>query len=236
MADEPVSRILLAAIARHLTIIPLGRNSRYDSSSLPEGCSRQRQQALKLAPRSRERRNVSVAPPGEPGRLSPPIWPCTTRGFPCLACCQTSGGPLPHLFTLTDKALLKDDKQVSLPPVTEANFGGGLFSVALSVTRPIRRTFVRTRGSVPWRYQARCPFVFARAAAKRPPDADRCPDFPPAALRLPYGIRRTSQRSSSSPAISIIFHFERIDGPTETEFQDNSRYMTNASTKPRPGC
>src|SRR5581483_8019244 len=24
----------------------------------------------------------------EPGWLSPPIWPCTTRGFPCLACCQ----------------------------------------------------------------------------------------------------------------------------------------------------
>jgi len=49
----------------------------------------------------------------EPGRLSPPIWPCTTRGFPCLACCQlelrvckykpwnpASGGLLPHRFTL----------------------------------------------------------------------------------------------------------------------------------------
>jgi hypothetical protein len=104
MADEPVSRILLAAIARHLTIIPLGRSSRHDSSSLPEGCSRLRQQALKLAPRLRERRNDSVAPPVEPGRLSPPIWPCTTRGFPCLACCQTSGGLLPHLFTLTGKS------------------------------------------------------------------------------------------------------------------------------------
>ena len=88
IAGEPVSRILLAAIARGLTIIPLGRNSRYDSSSLPEGCSRPRQQALKFAPRSRERRKLVLAPLGEPGRLSPPIWPCTTRGFPCLACCQ----------------------------------------------------------------------------------------------------------------------------------------------------
>ena len=45
LADEPVSRILLAPIARSLTIIPLGRNSRCSSSSLPEGCSRPQSQA-----------------------------------------------------------------------------------------------------------------------------------------------------------------------------------------------
>src|SRR5260370_1660458 len=36
----------------------------------------------------------------EPGRLSPPIWPCTTRGFPCSRYCYRDGGLLPHLFTL----------------------------------------------------------------------------------------------------------------------------------------
>src|SRR5437899_4747600 len=72
-----------------LTIIPLGRGSRHGSSSLPEGCSQSR-----LAPLLRERGKLSFASLGEPGRLSPPIWPCTTRGFPCLACCQTSGGLL----------------------------------------------------------------------------------------------------------------------------------------------
>src|SRR5262249_44445576 len=45
------------------------------------------------------------------------------------------------------------------------------------------------------------PFVFARAAAKRPTDADRCPDFPPVPTNR-------DQRSSSSPATFIIFHFE----------------------------
>ena len=94
---------------------------------------------------------------GEPGRLSPPIWPCTTRGFPCLACCQTSGGLLPHLFTLTTKAPLFDDEQVSLPPVTEAFFRGGLFSVALSVNRNNFR-LAAAPSQIPWRYQARCPF------------------------------------------------------------------------------
>jgi hypothetical protein len=39
----------------------------------------------------------------EPGRLSPPIWPCTTRGFPCLRCRHRSGGLLPHLFTLAKR-------------------------------------------------------------------------------------------------------------------------------------
>src|SRR5262249_39072315 len=55
----------------------------------------------------------------EPGRLSPPIWPCTKRGFPCLVCRHTSGGLLPHLFTLTCRAALEDVSQVSLFDVTE---------------------------------------------------------------------------------------------------------------------
>jgi hypothetical protein len=35
-----------------------------------------------------------------PGQPSPPIWPCSTRGFPCPGCCHPGGGLLPHLFTL----------------------------------------------------------------------------------------------------------------------------------------
>ena len=44
-------------------------------------------------------------------------------------------GSYPTVSPLPAKALLKDDEQVSLPPVTEANSRGGFFSVALSVSR-----------------------------------------------------------------------------------------------------
>ena len=32
---------------------------------------------------------------------SPLIWPCSRRGLPCRACCQSRGALLPHHFTLT---------------------------------------------------------------------------------------------------------------------------------------
>src|SRR2546422_8651213 len=70
----------------------------------------------------------------EPGRLSPPIWPCTTRGFPCLRCRHRSGGLLPHLFTLAQRCVRCEDvPQVSLRDATVLRSAGGLFSVALSV-------------------------------------------------------------------------------------------------------
>jgi len=93
VADGPVSRILCRTqTAKRLAcaaIIPLGHDSHRDSSSLPEGFP-----PRWLAPPQKE---LSLI---EPGRLSPPIWPCTTRGFPCLPCRHGSGGLLPHLFTL----------------------------------------------------------------------------------------------------------------------------------------
>jgi hypothetical protein len=99
MAGEPVSRILCRTqTAKQFAcaaIIPLGHDSHRDSSSLPEG-SRLRW----LAPPQKE---LSLI---EPGRLSPPIWPCTTRGFPCLRCHHRSGGLLPHLFTLAKRCEL----------------------------------------------------------------------------------------------------------------------------------
>src|SRR5580692_7919540 len=141
MADEPVSRILCCAPSRKgrhaAAIIPLGHSSRCDSSSLPEGCSQRR-----LAPSSRERALCSVRREavdcksvlGEPGRLSPPIWPCTTRGFPCLRCCHRSGGLLPHLFTLAKLSeRFEDVPQVFLRDATVLLSAGGIFSVALSV-------------------------------------------------------------------------------------------------------
>src|SRR6266446_9611753 len=75
---------------------------------------------------------------GEPGRLSPPIWPCTTRGFPCPRCCHRSGGLLPHLFTLAKRiSFAKTSRRFpcAMPPCCSA---GGIFSVALSVTEPHR--------------------------------------------------------------------------------------------------
>jgi hypothetical protein len=73
---------------------------------------------------------------GEPGRLSPPIWPCTTRGFPCLRCCHRSGGLLPHLFTLAKLSEhFEDVSQVFLRDATVLLPAGGIFSVALSVNR-----------------------------------------------------------------------------------------------------
>ena len=91
-------------------IIPLGHDSHRDSSSLPEG---------------------SI----EPGQLSPPIWPCTTRGFPCPWCHHQGGGLLPHLFTLAKRCEhFEDVSQVSLCDATALHSAGGLFSVALSVT------------------------------------------------------------------------------------------------------
>src|SRR5262249_60707950 len=77
---------------------------------------------------------LSFASLGEPGRLSPPIWPCTTQGFPSLACCQTSGGLLLHLFTLTSKsAFLR--RLAGFPAARHSSpLRGGLLSLARSVT------------------------------------------------------------------------------------------------------
>ena len=141
LADEPVSRILCGAPSREgwhaAAIIPLGHGSRRDSSSLPEGCS-----PRWIAPSPREdalcsgdREAVDCASVlSEPGRLSPPIWPCTTRGFPCLRCCHRSGGLLPHLFTLAKPSeRFEDVPQVFLRDATVLLPAGGIFSVALSV-------------------------------------------------------------------------------------------------------
>src|SRR5215813_2069626 len=114
--------------ARAAAIIPLGPDSHRGSSSLPEGCHSSR-----LAPQQTE---LSLI---EPGRLSPPIWPCTTRGFPCLVCRQTSGGLLPHRFTLTCAISFETSCRLPclMPPCSISP--AVLFSVALSVSRGFGR-------------------------------------------------------------------------------------------------
>ena len=94
----------------------------------------------------------------EPGRLSPPIWPCTTRGFPCPRCYHRSGGLLPHLFTLAKHCEhFEDVSQVSLCDATALHSAGGLFSVALSVAPRVAQALACAPRCAPWRYQARCP-------------------------------------------------------------------------------
>jgi len=63
---------------------------------------------------------VSGSQGSGPGQPSPPIWPCTTRGLPCLPCCHGSGGLLTRLFTLAQRnRLMEDVPSVSRGPVIE---------------------------------------------------------------------------------------------------------------------
>ena len=129
---------------------------------------------------------------------SPLLFGLAPRGvFRASSVARRAVGSYPTVSPLPAKAPLIDDEQVSLPPVTAALFRGGLFSVALSVTPSLRRTFAQPRNFVPWRYQARCPFASNLCSKRFSADAERCPDFPPVPIAR-------NQRSSSSPAISII--------------------------------
>ncbi len=76
---------------RDVVIIPLVPMLPSGSSGLPEGQS-------------------------GPGQPSPPIWPCSTRGLPCLRCHHRSGGLLPHLFTLALRSQPFHDEPKVLPP------------------------------------------------------------------------------------------------------------------------
>jgi len=133
MADEPVSRILSSAyFAKRIM-------RRGDHSSSPRIATGIQQPTRGFSIRSSLRRHKRSALPcenalSEPGRLSPPIWPCTTRGFPCPRCYHRSGGLLPHLFTLAKRREhFVGVSQVSLCDATALHSAGGLFSVALSV-------------------------------------------------------------------------------------------------------
>src|SRR5260370_14871827 len=117
----------------------------------------------------------------EPGRLSPPIWPCTTRGFPCPRCYHRSGGLLPHLFTLAKRREhFEDVSQVSLCDATALHSAGGLFSVALSVAPLQRRALARHPQLRPLALPGALPCQEFRSPQNEERASGRCPDFPPA--------------------------------------------------------
>ena len=118
-----------------------------------------------------------------PGQPYPPIWPCSTRGFPCLRCRHRSGGLLPHRFTLASTAPEQASERFCLLPAAECN--------------PHRRfDFCGTfRGGVlanpaPWRYQARRP--------------NRSKTAESGLSSSTFALRRTNQRSPAPPAKNII--------------------------------
>ena len=73
-----------------------------------------------------------------PGQPYPPIWPCSTRGFPCLRCRHRSGGLLPHRFTLTGASPELACARFCLRRPPSAFHTGGFVSVALSVAESSR--------------------------------------------------------------------------------------------------
>jgi hypothetical protein len=143
-ADEPYKPDSVAPDWSELTIIPLGRNSHYGSSSLPEGCSHSR-----LAPLLRKRCKIVLASLTSRAG-SPLLFGLAPRGvFRASPVARRAVGSYPTFSPLPAKALLSDDEQVSLPPVTAALFRGGLFSVALSVNRSLSHRKVAAGKTVP---------------------------------------------------------------------------------------
>ena len=108
MAGESVSRILCVArrcvpmVYVGMRLRPARRSDHSSRSRIAPGLkqpTRGLPPALEecITPRPASRDSGQAYGPGQP---SPPIWPCSTRGFPCPGCCHPSGGLLPHLFTL----------------------------------------------------------------------------------------------------------------------------------------
>jgi hypothetical protein len=164
-----------------------------DSSSLPEG-------------------------PNELGQLSPPIWPCTTRGLPCRPDCSGRGGLLPHRFTLTRRCHLPQSARADcfqavgrffLPLATEAHGTGGLFSVALSVAGNFASLARTARRIGPLALPGALPFSLRRFPAKTFVRGTSTRDVCPAKnakttvsglSSRPAFLRRLAQRSPGLPA------------------------------------
>ena len=125
-------------------IIPLGPGSLRDSSSLPEG------QSAALFERD-------AYGPGQP---SPPIWPCSTRGFPCPECRHPGGGLLPHLFTLAKCARpMEASPRFCRGPAAGCESHRRYIFCGTFRGRDFAFRLRGTRDATPWRYQARCPFA-----------------------------------------------------------------------------
>ena len=140
LADEPVSRILCGAPAL------LRTTCRGDHSSRSRLAPRLQQptrgllsmMACAIVEGGRSlSRTFSASRAG-----SPLLFGLAPRGvFRASPVARRAVGSYPTFSPLPAKALFPDDEQVSLPPVTEALFRGGLFSVALSVTPSLDLNF-----------------------------------------------------------------------------------------------
>src|SRR5258707_4399356 len=119
---------------------------------------------------------LSRTPLGEPGRLSPPIWPCTTRGLPCLRCCHRSGGLLLHLFTLARRNKhFEDVSEVYLRDATVLLRRRSIFCGTFREPPSRHEANLASSESLPRRYLARRPYSSPALASLR----RGCPDFPP---------------------------------------------------------
>jgi hypothetical protein len=188
------------------TIIPLAPASRPGSSDLPEGSSFRAACATRKGACSFEfAQRAGPALPSYlvlhhagfalPRTLLPERWALTPPFHPYLR-----------------RVPFEDIPKVFLRAITGIRHAGGIFSVALSVNSstgfslrlPCNTHRLKSALPLPWHYQARCPCFGPVAPRLRPasPFAKWCPDFPPAPPLAQLG-----QRSSSSPAISIISWF-----------------------------
>ena len=94
------------------------------------------------------------------GQPSPPIWPCSTRGFPCPGCCHPGGGLLPHLFTLAKCARPKEASPwFCLGPAAGYKHHRRSIFCGTFRSRAAAPRFRATCDATPWRYQARCPIA-----------------------------------------------------------------------------
>jgi len=82
MADEPVSRILCVH-----DFAAVRRDDHSSSPGLAAGIERPTRGLIRPDGLHHTNGNASFNALSEPGRLSPPIWSCTARGFPCLRHC-----------------------------------------------------------------------------------------------------------------------------------------------------
>src|SRR6266481_2994952 len=118
----------------------------------------------------------------------------------------------------------EDIPKVFLRAITGCRTAGGIFSVALSVNRYDARLGRRPLQQLPWRYQARCPsprepqarWVHPRAAASKLFLHSR--EVVSGLSSRPARLREPGQRSSSSPANSIISQAKQLNSPYQLGF------------------
>jgi hypothetical protein len=155
-AGESVSRILSAAEPSpdlHRSELVARRGDHSSRSRIAPG--------LKQPTRGSQSSALFERSSYGPGQPSPPIWPCSTRGFPCPGCRHPSGGLLPHLFTLAKAPSTETGEPQILPGACRRGVGGAWRYIFCGTfrSRIPKVCFRPPLSATPWRYQARCPSV-----------------------------------------------------------------------------